>query len=144
MEKNVKGTYCGDYCIEINAKNPGHPERDSIFSTYYDWYDTPDYKTDVRVDFYFYTVALSEDYTKLENEVVIGGKTCYYIPESDNKIILLYTQDEAVYLKIELSALGRFVMSTGESTDLNIMLEDTLVSDDFQNAFTFTVSKSED
>lgn len=141
---NRMTSYSGDYCIEINAKNPGHPEGESIFTTYYDWYNTSDYRTNVRIDFYFYINTLSADYEKLEDEVEIGGKTCYYIPENDTKVILLYEQDENAYLKIELNAMSHFDMSTGESADMNILLEDILESDDFKSAFTFTVFKLED
>ena len=133
--------YCGDYRIEVNAKNPGHPEGESIFVTYFHWYDKQNFKTDVRVHFYFITNPLSEDYNNLDHEIEIGGNNCYYVSDSDTEISLLYEVDEETYLKIELIALNRFDLTTGDGAELDIKLEDSFQSDEFQNAFSFTVKK---
>ena len=134
-------TYYGDYRIEVNAKNPGHPEGDSIFVTYFHWYDKQNFKTDVRVHFYFISNPLSEDYNNLDHEIEVGGKNCYYVSDSDTEISLLYEVDEETYLKIELIALNRFDLTTGDSAELDIKLEDSFQSEEFQNAFSFTVKK---
>ena len=140
---NNMTTYSGDYCIDVNAINPGHPSGGSIFSTSFDWYDQENYKTDVHVNYYFYSHALSEDYNP-EKEIIVDGKDCYYIPESATKVLILYEADDNAYLKVELTAINRFNMLTGDGVDMDIVLQDTLKSDEFKNAFGFKVTKTDE
>ena len=137
-------TYPGKYKVEFNSQNPGHPNSECDFATFFDWGSKGEDHGNCNIYYHVMSDNIIEndyaDYDELE-EVMVNDKL-YKVIRTEDTITMLYKVDKSFYIRIELFGADQYD-SSGNRTEVTCFPSDYLDNGWLDNELVLNITPAE-